>query len=599
MSLLTKVLKNLIDLQGFKFVINSNALFQSAFLSSLISERFSSLGDFEDCMSVSGVESVRHTDNNNNNTSPRKIVSAQYCLVRVQSPSLPPYPSEKETFQIKSSPNHMVKLANNWLARRNQINFLSGICVPSVCNTGQLTDLIDEYFAEFLNGMEVAVGYCQQGKINSEYSVAFQVARFILGSVLLIVFTGTILHCALSYLRLSNVKLVTESPVLQTTLNTARCFNVQYNLKRLFSGKSLQHRRQELDTSFINGLRALLILGTLYVHSHTFLSVYLFSTVSVFEKNFSFYVKYKKEHPLRYNLVYRSFLLVDLFFVLSGFLATFKVLSKSDKKVPNFLSYVFHHYIRLAPSMAAILILTILAQHLGSGPLFHPEITDPYVKPCYDYWMPLQAIRLYYTSPQSHIVAYFSGALIAMRLLAKKQDHFSKYATPLVVLSSAVFILGTVLPIDVQLSEQQRQSALFMAAFLLFFTVIVLSESLFFYFLLAVRSSAFKQLLSSRFLAPLGRLSFSIYLLNPLVNWMTLHQIRQTVPLTFEHLRNIFFVDFFRTFIWAILLYLFVEAPITNVRNLVMGQSHGKRRLITTTSSDKQSPVNAEEETCL
>ncbi len=54
--------------------------------------------------------------------------------------------------------------------------------------------------------------------------------------------------------------------------------------------------------------------------------------------------------------------------------------------MPNFLSYVFHHYIRLAPSMAAILILTILAQHLGSGPLFHPEITDPYVKPCYDYW---------------------------------------------------------------------------------------------------------------------------------------------------------------------------------------------------------------------
>ena len=140
--------------------------------------------------------------------------------------------------------------------------------------------------------------------------------RFILGSVLLIVFTGTILHCALSYLRLSNVKLVTESPVLQTTLNTARCFNVQYNLKRLFSGRALQHRRPELDTSFINGLRALLILGTLYVHSHTFLSVYLFSTVSVFEKNFSFYVKYKKEHLLRYNLVYRSFLLVDLFFVL-------------------------------------------------------------------------------------------------------------------------------------------------------------------------------------------------------------------------------------------------------------------------------------------
>lgn len=231
------------------------------------------------------------------------------------------------------------------------------------------------------------------------------IKRLILIAVLLIVFTGTILHCALSYLRWSNIKLVSESPVLQTTLNASRCFNVQYNLKRLFSSSRQQHRRQELDTSFINGLRALLILGTVYVHSHTFLSVYLFSTVSVFEKNFSFYVKYKEEHPLRYNLIYRSFLLVDLFFILryfylnythlifgadyfpfdSGFLATYKVLTQT-KNVPNFLSYVFHHYIRLAPSMVAILILTILAQHWGTGPLFHTEITDPYVKPCYDYW---------------------------------------------------------------------------------------------------------------------------------------------------------------------------------------------------------------------
>ncbi len=120
-------------------VINSNAFFQSAFLSSLISERFSSLGDFEDCMSVSGVENVLHT---NNNTFSKKIVSSQYCLVRAQSPW--PYPSEKETFQMKESTNHMVRLAHNWLARRNQINFLNGICVPSVCNTKQLTDLIDE-----------------------------------------------------------------------------------------------------------------------------------------------------------------------------------------------------------------------------------------------------------------------------------------------------------------------------------------------------------------------------------------------------------------------------------------------------------------------
>lgn len=133
---------------------------------------------------------------------------------------------------------------------------------------------------------------------------------------IVIVLTGTLLHCTLAYMQRHQVRVLRKLSALESIMKTAKCFNISHNLKRLFSRSVQQRRQHQLDTSFISGLRALLIIGSVFVHSHTFLSVYLLSQVSVFEKNFSFYLHYKSEHPLRYNLIYRSFLLVDLFFVL-------------------------------------------------------------------------------------------------------------------------------------------------------------------------------------------------------------------------------------------------------------------------------------------
>ena len=64
---------------------------------------------------------------------------------------------------------------------------------------------------------------------------------------------------------------------------------------------------------------------------------------------------------------------------------TYLVISKS-KKAPYFFSYVLIRWLRLVPSVVAILCLTILLQKFGKGPLFHEQLTEPYVKPCYDYW---------------------------------------------------------------------------------------------------------------------------------------------------------------------------------------------------------------------
>ena len=75
----------------------------------------------------------------------------------------------------------------------------------------------------------------------------------------------------------------------------------------------------------------------------------------------------------------------DISNVCSGFLSTYLILINL-KKAPNLAAYTILRYLSLQPSIIATLCLTILFQRLGSGPLFHRSLTDPYVKPCYDYW---------------------------------------------------------------------------------------------------------------------------------------------------------------------------------------------------------------------
>src|SRR5699024_9635612 len=77
--------------------------------------------------------------------------------------------------------------------------------------------------------------------------------------------------------------------------------------------------------------------------------------------------------------------MISMFLIISGFLFSYITLMKC-KEVPNAFQFIFLRWIFLLPSVVGTLCLTILFQYLGTGPLFHRSLTDPYVKPCYDYW---------------------------------------------------------------------------------------------------------------------------------------------------------------------------------------------------------------------
>src|SRR5699024_7362185 len=112
----------------FPAVINSNSFLSRDFVSSLISEQYSNLGDFDECLEVNNEQ---------------WLFRSKYCLVSVNTPILGQFDSANEVIQNVSS-DYFIELAHNWLDIRNRFPFMHGVCVPSICTSVQLERLIQK-----------------------------------------------------------------------------------------------------------------------------------------------------------------------------------------------------------------------------------------------------------------------------------------------------------------------------------------------------------------------------------------------------------------------------------------------------------------------
>lgn len=115
-------------------MINSNGFFTSDPISRLLSEETSSLGDFDDCLTVANVPIEGSAP------SPKQHFSGMYCLVSVDSPPLSV--QVKQTSAKETANDHLQVIARKWLLAENGIQYLQGICAPSLCSSEQLTTLI-------------------------------------------------------------------------------------------------------------------------------------------------------------------------------------------------------------------------------------------------------------------------------------------------------------------------------------------------------------------------------------------------------------------------------------------------------------------------
>lgn len=236
------------------------------------------------------------------------------------------------------------------------------------------------------------MGYCQVNNEPKKIRLGFIIALSIIVFMIMFSILATCISKTIFLLQTSTAKVHPTASSKDTKaswplmLKFIDCFNIESNMRSLFKVESKEKlSRHAFDLRFIHGMKAVIMLATVYVHSAIFLTIIHFSKVSPFTRFPTFFYQMEKTFGLFHGSFVQGFMLVDVFFNMSGFLVTYTVLSKA-KSVPNFFSYVFLRYLRLLPSVVAVVCLTILVQKAGKGPMFHEDLTKPFVEPCYQYW---------------------------------------------------------------------------------------------------------------------------------------------------------------------------------------------------------------------
>lgn len=116
-------------------MINANTFYTNGFVNGLISDRYTSLGDFLGCISEDNITS---TTANGETIS----FSGKYCLASLTTPKLGYYTRDVQAAKFSNLTNYLEDAASNWLNLRNRFPNALGVCAPSVCSQEELTTFI-------------------------------------------------------------------------------------------------------------------------------------------------------------------------------------------------------------------------------------------------------------------------------------------------------------------------------------------------------------------------------------------------------------------------------------------------------------------------
>ena len=100
-------------------VINANS--HLSFLNNLATEKYSNLGDFDQCLSIANQANLKH------------------CLAKFTIPKVNKTTIEQ---QLNSTANYGNKFIQDWSKYYNRFPYVQGLCVFEVCTEQQIEQLI-------------------------------------------------------------------------------------------------------------------------------------------------------------------------------------------------------------------------------------------------------------------------------------------------------------------------------------------------------------------------------------------------------------------------------------------------------------------------
>ncbi|XP_064459152.1 nose resistant to fluoxetine protein 6-like [Ornithodoros turicata] len=273
--------------------------------------RLGDYGSYDECLKV------RH---------PRGSFQGRYCMLHVK---IKPTPLMLELAK-KFMDYHDINYVGNFtLMSRSRLKdqfpgFKLGVCIPSTCQQEDLQFIIDTTIRKY--GIILEVSNCmveEPLKVDQRQRVILCV----FGSWLLLILAGTAYDIFLRWITPDKLSL-SEKPKERGVLSkVARSFSLVRNTRKLLSVSSKAGSSSELGV--IHGIRVLSALWVVLGHSYIFLDphndgglMYLLENIN---SNFLFSVQMN------------SFLAVESFFTMTGFLMSYLAVKNYHPGVPVLL----------------------------------------------------------------------------------------------------------------------------------------------------------------------------------------------------------------------------------------------------------------------
>ncbi|KAH7638476.1 acyltransferase-like protein 2 [Dermatophagoides farinae] len=326
----------------------------SIFGHGLLSGTFTSFGDFDSCISIDTTSHHHHHHHLSSKNDDDDIsFIGKYCIATLQY------------LKIDANINDTWKqsLLERWLQANVRYPIANGICLPSVCETKFVGNIIQDAFQP-LRDTNFNIEFCQT-KQDSSFNDWF-LTKYILTTTIIILFALIILATILEIYGVQMDDNGTKS------LQMISCFSLCTNFRSLFVIK------KRMQYPWIDGWRVLLTLIVLISHVSINQGVLHLSPLSPFIHFPDDYLRQMKHISNRYLV--NSTWTIKSFFMMSGFLLAQSFLK--SKNSPSFGRYVLVRWLRFTPCYLGYIILTLLLGFTGAGPLFHEKIIEPYLKPC-------------------------------------------------------------------------------------------------------------------------------------------------------------------------------------------------------------------------
>ncbi|KAG5669356.1 hypothetical protein PVAND_017244 [Polypedilum vanderplanki] len=266
------------------------------------------------------------------------IIYGQYCTVN----------------QISFSNKSMVQKD----FEQKNLQFESGICVPSSCNLEEVKNFANSFLKRA--DLTVTDVFCQQNKTISLVTLDYFII-FILSLLLLTVIGSTIYEM-----------LLRKQPYKPKKVFIS--FSLYSNMKELFT---IDNEKSRKIIACMNGLRSLAAFWVVAGH-RTFRSKLMMSRPLNLSNNFVMTV---------ITFLMTVEYAVDLFLLLSAILATQSCLRAFEKGNLNLVKIYVNRYLRYSPSVLFLLlfILSFIPYTLVNGPSI--RFLDKNVDKCQTYWL--------------------------------------------------------------------------------------------------------------------------------------------------------------------------------------------------------------------